>query len=38
MVDGDKFSMSEADDAAELAAGRVARMQTNKYLAAEELA
>ncbi len=32
MVDGDVFRMSEADDAAELAAARVARKQTNKRL------
>ena len=30
MVDGDVFRMSEAADAAELAAARVARKQTNK--------
>ena len=30
MVDGDVFRMSEAADAAELAAARVAREQTNK--------
>ena len=30
MVDGDVFHMSEAADAAELAAARVARKQTNK--------
>ena len=38
MVDGDVFRMSEAADAAELAAARVARKQTNKSRAAEELA
>ena len=38
MVDGDVFRMSEAADAAELAAARVARKQTNKGRAAEELA
>ena len=38
MVDGDVFRMSEASDAAELAAARVARKQTNKGRAAEELA
>ncbi len=38
MVDGDVFRMSEAADAAELAAARVARKQTNKCRAAEELA
>ena len=38
MVDGDVFRMSEAVDAAELAAARVARKQTNKSRAAEELA
>ena len=31
MVDGDVFLMSEAADAAELAAARVARKQTNKW-------
>ena len=35
---GDVFRMSEADDAAELAAARVAHKQTNKGRAAEELA
>ena len=38
MVDGDVFRMSEAADAAELAAARVARKHTNKGRAAEELA
>ena len=38
MVDGDVFRMSEAADAAEFAAARVARKQTNKCRAAEELA
>ncbi len=38
MVDGDVFSMSEAADAADSAAARVARKQTNKGRAAEELA
>ncbi len=38
MVDGDVFRMSEAADAAELAAARVSRTQTNKGRAAEELA
>ena len=38
MVDGDVFRMSEAADAAESAAARVARKQTNKGRAAEELA
>ena len=38
MVDGDVFRMSEAADAAVLAAARVARKQTNKGRAAEELA
>ena len=38
MVDGDVCRMSEAADAAELAATRVARKQTNKGRAAEELA
>ena len=37
MVDGDVFRMSEAADTAELAAVRVARKQTNKGRAAEEL-
>ena len=37
MVDGDVFRMSEAAYAAELAAARVARNQTNKGCAAEEL-
>ncbi len=37
MVDGDVFRMSEAADAAELATARVARKQTNKGRAAEEL-
>ncbi len=35
MVDGDVFRMSEAADAAELAASRDARKQTNKGRAAE---
>ena len=35
---GDVFRMSEAADAAELAAARVARKQTNKSRAVEELA
>ena len=38
MVDGDVFRMSEAADAAESAAARVARKQTNKGRAVEELA
>ncbi len=38
MVDGDVFRTSEAADDAELAAARVARKQTNKGRAAEELA
>ena len=38
MVDGDVFCMSEAADAAELAAARFARKQTNKGRAAEEFA
>ena len=38
MVDGDVFRMSKAADTAELAAARVARKQTNKGRAAEELA
>ena len=38
MVDGDVFRMSEAADAAESAVARVARKQTNKCRAAEELA
>ena len=38
MVDGDVFRMSEAADAAESAAARVACKQTNKGRAAEELA
>ena len=38
MVDGDVFSMSEDADAPESAAARVARKQTNKGRAAEELA
>ena len=38
MVDGDVFRMSEAADAAELAAARVGRKQTNKGRAVEELA
>ena len=38
MVDGDVFRMSEAADTAESAAARVARKQTNKDRAAEELA
>ena len=38
MVDGDVFRMSEAADATESAAARVARKQTNKCRAAEELA
>ena len=38
MVDGDVFRMSEAADAAELAAARVARKQTNKCRAAKKLA
>ena len=38
MVDGDVFRMSEAADAAELAAARVARKQTSKDRAAEERA
>ena len=38
MVDGDVFRMSEAADAAESVAGCVARKQTNKGRAAEELA
>ena len=39
MVDGDVFRMSdEAADAAESATARVARKQTNKGRAAEELA
>ena len=38
MIDGDVFRMSEAADAAKLAAARVARKQTNKYCAVEELA
>ena len=38
MVDGDVFRMSEAADATELAAARVARKQTNKGRTAEELA
>ena len=37
MVYGDVFRMSEAADAAESAAARVARKQTNKGRAAEEL-
>ena len=32
MVDGDVFRMSEAADAAELAAARIARKQTNSCL------
>ena len=38
MIDGDVFRMSEAADADELAAAHVARKQTNKGRAAEELA
>ena len=38
MVDCDVFRMSEAADAAKLAAARVAHKQTNKGRAAEELA
>ena len=38
MVYGDVFRMSEAADTAESAAARVARKQTNKGRAAEELA
>ena len=38
MVDGDVFRMSEADDAAELAAARVALKHINKGRAVEELA
>ncbi len=38
MVDGDVFRMSEAADAAEFAAARIARKQTNKGRAAEEFA
>ena len=38
MFDGDVFRMSEAANAAELAGARVARKQTNKCRAAEELA
>ena len=38
MVDCDVFRMSEATDAAELADARVARKQTNKCRASEELA
>ena len=38
MVDGDVFRMSEAADAAKLAAARVARKQNNKARAVEELA
>ena len=38
MVDGDVFRISEAVDAAELAAARFDRKQTNKDRAAEELA
>ena len=38
MVDGDVFRMSEAADAAKSAAARVARKQTKKGRAAEELA
>ena len=38
MVDGDVFRMSEAADTAESDAARVARKQTNKGRAAEELA
>ena len=38
MVDGDVFRMSEAADAAESAAARVARKQTNKGRTADELA
>ncbi len=38
MVDGDLFRMSEAADAAESAAARVARKQTIKGRAAKELA
>ena len=37
MVDGDVFRMSKSADAAELAAARVARKQTHKGRAAEEL-
>ena len=38
MVDVDVFCMREANDAAELAAARVTRKQTNKGRAVEELA
>ena len=38
MVDGDVFRMSKSADAAESAAARFARKQTNKGRAAEELA
>ena len=38
MVDGDVFRMSDAADAVESAAALVARKQTNKGRAAEELA
>ena len=38
MVDGDVFRMSEAANAAELAAARAALKQTNKGRAAEKLA
>ncbi len=37
-MEGEVFRMSEAADAAELAAARVARKHTNKGRAAEELA
>ncbi len=38
MVDSEVYRLSEAADAAELAAARVARKQTNKGRAVEDLA